>query len=94
MPIRSYRCNSCSFFLEDQLEWGFELKAHPCTKCAEVLHIVPSLPQVAPTTETLQYRDRKERFQKRNKRIEAMTPIQQDGFKKIVDDRNGQRYIP
>jgi hypothetical protein len=37
---------------------------------------------------------RKARFQKRNARIEKMTPEQQQGIKNIIDTAGGDRYIP
>ena len=41
-------------------------------------------------------RDKRERLDRRNKRIEKMTPEQQEGFKRIIDKPGsfGERYVP
>lgn len=54
-----------------------------------------SLCAVPPATgDTLAYRNRKARFEKRNKKIMEMSPDKQAQFKHIIDSRGGQRYIP
>lgn len=101
MPIRSYQCLKCKDtdtpqVLEDILEWGFNLREHECPVCGEIMTIMVGNTTFStrPTGDTLKERQKKERFKKRNKRLEAMTPKQQEGFKRIIDRTGGKRYMP
>lgn len=93
MPFRDYHCPNCLEIKENVLG-----KCIPedviCTECGHIMLITPAVFGVGPSSDTLKYRERKARFDNRNRRIEKMAPKQQEQFKKIIDSRNGQRYIP
>ena len=100
MPIRDYYCPTCIKSDNPQLklgvlEFGFEFGKHSCEVCGTLMKITIANCRCAikPSSETVKYTEKKERLEKRNRRLENMTPKQQDGFKKIIDSTGGKRYM-
>jgi hypothetical protein len=99
MPIRDYMCPSCKGVLPDQFEQGFELQIHFCSDCEVQLQVLPASISIKPSSETTKYREMKTRFEKRNKRIQAMPEQKQKQMAKIIDtykgkaEFGGKRYL-
>ena len=94
MPIRDYRCPECGFELINLIEPISQLPIHVCHDCGtDMCQKIGQIAPIPPTGDTLKYIQKKERFKKRNARIEQMTPKQQDGFKKLIDSTGGKRYL-
>jgi len=100
MPIRSYFCLACKDTnspqeFTDLIEWGYELVEHLCPVCTKKMQVrITQIASPSPTGEALKARERKKRFQKRNKRILSKPAAVQEKFKKLIDRTGGQRYIP
>lgn len=96
MPIHDYYCKRCSN--SDSPYFVYDTPNHPgtCPNCGEelIIYLGNFSFGIKPSSEVMEYRTKKARFEKRNKRIMNMTPKQQEGFKRIIDSTGGKRYIP
>lgn len=95
MPIRDYQCKNCGFELLNQLESITQpIPEHICPDCDTKLTVLFGTFSIGGCSETKEYREKRDRFRRRNKRLEAMPEKQQDGFKKLIDKTGGKRYLP
>ena len=107
MPIYDYECPGCGWVKEDVLQ-GFDDPPPMCTGYSygegynqehaaipmKKLIGTPSFQLRGKGWPDQDRRTLKERFDKRNRKIEEMSPKQQEQFKRIMDRGGGPRYIP
>ena len=108
MPIYDFQCEACGAVAENVVQ-KFDDPAPECTGYKDeetgdaVAHVkTPMVRLIGLCSFRLggsgwpdkDRQVRKARFQKRNARIEKMTPEQQQGIKNIIDKTGGDRYIP
>lgn len=103
MPLYEYQCQHCGYELDDVMQ-GFNDPDPICPgNVEEVVHEpCPMQKQMSRTTfkclgkdwPDVESKKLKDRFVKRNKRIEKLPIDQQEGLKKVIDKTGGKRYIP
>ena len=106
MPIYDFECPQCGHVIENLVQ-KFDDPPPNCS--GETDEEADSCHATTPMTRLIgqstfrcvgkgwpdqDSKELKARFNKRNKRIESMTPEQQQGFKNIIDRTGGKRYIP
>ena len=105
MPLYDYECPKCGNIQENVLQKfddpplvcdhsfeGIPGEGEPATMNRLIGQV--SFRQVGKDWPDVEHKKLKERFEKRNKRIEKMSPQQQEAFKRIIDSTGGKRYIP
>lgn len=107
MPIYDFRCPNCGHEEYDVHLPKFPEKSsgqRPMCQHGDPDHPAPAEMEILIGQSSFELRGKdwpdkdskelKERFRRRNKRIEAMQSWQQEAFKKIIDQTGGKRYIP
>jgi len=90
MPIRDYRCQQCKHIVSNTFE-----ELEKCPECEGPVAIYWGDWSVTLDIKSdKEYRAKRERFRKRNKRFEKMTEKQQNGFKHIIKSTGGKMYLP